>query len=466
MRRLTAALLSVVMTVTSGVLPAFSQGGGPLPLIRDAEIEHILASYATPVIQGAGLDVGAVRIHIVNDDTLNAFVANGQRIFVNTGLILATETPGQLVGVLAHETGHIRGGHLIATRDAISRAQTYSLVATLLGLAAVVAGASSGGNTQAGTAALLGGQAVGQQSFLQYSQLQESAADQTGAILMEKAGWSPRGLVEFLEILGRNEGALISSSDRFNRTHPLSEDRIARLKSRVEHSNLRDQKAPAEVTFAHRMMQAKIFGFIKKPDVTLRQYPVRDTSAPARYARAVAYHKQALTDKAIAEMDSLIAEQPDNAYFHELKGQILLESSRVDPAVVSLNRANDLLPHPTISALLARALVATGKPEDQQRAGSLLKAVVQLEPDHIGAWRTLSRIFGAAGNHGMASLTSAEAYFHAGQLPFALEQASRALRVLPQNSPAYYRASDIRNAVLNQTRPGETLSPGQGGDRR
>lgn len=423
--------------------PSYAQNRS-LNLVRDAEIEHILALYAKPVFRAANLDTRVARTYLVNDPTLNAFVAGGQRVFVFTGLILRTELPRQLVGVLAHETGHIRGGHLSRTADALANAQTISIIAALLGgLAAVAAG-----DGRAAGALIAGGSAAGTQSFLAYSRNQESAADQASVGLMEKAGWSPRGIVEFLKVLDEQDFLVgARGSNSYLRTHPVSYERIEALETRVAASPLYDQPDPPELIRAHNLMRAKLAGFVKDPKQVLRDYPMTDTSEVARYARSVALMRLARTDQALEDIDVLIADNPDNAYFVELRGQILLEGGRVAESLAPLRAAQERIQHAAVTTMLTQALISTNTPEADTEARKLLEEVIRYESDNAGAWRQLALVHGRKGDRGMSLLAGAEQYFHSGQFDFAEEQASRALTILPNGGPDYYRALDIQNAI-------------------
>jgi predicted Zn-dependent protease len=440
-------ILLVLFCMTFGAASASAQQGN-LPIVRDAEIEHILARYANPLFQAAGLQSGAVKTYLVQDDTLNAFVAGGQRIFVFTGLILATRHPGELVGVLAHETGHIRGGHLSRTRDAIASAQTISILAALLGGVAAVAS----GDGRAAGAGILGGGGAGQQFFLNYSRTQESAADQAAIKLMEKAGWSPRGMVDFLGVLDGQELILGQRGNPYLRSHPLGYERIQALEHLVQQSELRDQPAPAGLERAHRMMQAKLFGFTRSPAATMRRYPASDKSDPARYARSVALMKEARTDEAIAELQPLIDQEPLNPYLHELKGQILLEGGRVEESLPPLREATILSRHETIAVLLAAALIATETREGNDEALEILQRVLRTDRDIPSAWQQLAVVHGRRGDLGLSTLASAEQYLRSGQPKFAREQVDRALRALKPGSPEYFRAQDLELAVENLER--------------
>lgn len=435
-------LLLLALGFAFSAAPSRAQEGG-LPLVRDAEIEHILSRYATPLFKAAGLQSGAVKIYLVQDDTLNAFVAGGQRIFVFTGLILATRHPGELVGVLAHETGHIRGGHLSRTRDAISSAQTISILAALLG---GVAAAASGDGRAAG-AGVLGGGSAGQQFFLNYSRTQESSADQAAIKLMERAGWSPRGMVDFLGVLDSQDLLLGERGSPYLRSHPLGYERIQALGHLVQQSELKDRPAPDGFDRAHQMMQAKLFGFTRSPAETMRRYPSSDQSDPARYARSVALMKQARTDDAIAEIQPLIDREPLNPYLHELKGQILLEGGRVADSIVPLREASILSKHETIATLLASALIASESREANDEALEILTRVVRTDPDFPTAWRQLAIVHGRRGDIGLSTLASAEFYIRSGQPRFAKEQVERALGILKPGSPEYFTAQDLQIAA-------------------
>lgn len=433
--------------LTFGPTAASAQETG-LPIVRDAEIEHILARYATPLFKAAGLQSGAVKTYLVQDDTLNAFVAGGQRIFVFTGLILATRHPGELVGVLAHETGHIRGGHLSRTRDVIASAQTISILAALLG---GVAAAASGDGAAAG-AGILGGAGASQQFFLNYSRTQESAADQAAIKLMERAGWSPRGMVDFLSVLDSQDLLLGQRGNPYLRSHPLGYERIQALEFLVQKSSLRDQPAPDGFDRAHRMMQAKLFGFTRSPAATMQKYPLADDSDPARYARAVAFMKQARTAEAIAELQPLIDREPLNPYLHELKGQIYLEGGRVADSIPPLRQASILSRHETIAVLLASALIASQTREGNDEALAILQRVIRVDADFPAAWRQLAVVHGRRGELGLSTLASAEQYIRSGQPQFAREQVNRALRALKPGSPEHFRAQDLELAVENLER--------------
>ena len=439
-RSLTAVAVAVAFLaslVCSGP-ESWAQGRG-LALIRDAEIEHTIRLFATPAFQAAGLDLGSVQIHIVNDSSINAFVAAGQNVFINTGLIIRTENPNQLIGVIAHETGHIAGGHLARGEEAMRTAFYESILSMVLGAAAIVAG---GGN--AGSAIFAGGQQVAQRSFLQFSRTQESQADQAGVTFLTQSGQSGKGLLEFLQILQGQEALLSDRQDPYVLTHPLSRERIEALRNRVEQSPFFNRASPPEYVEMHKRMRAKLIGFLQPLGQVLRQYPETDQSLPARYARAIAYYRVPEFNKAIAELDSLLKDRPDDPYFLELKGQILLENGHVAESVPVYEASVKAAPNePLIRYALGQAQLSTEDAALTKTAIANLEQAVREDPDNPGAWYQLSVGYGRENNLGMAHLASAERAMLIGRPLDAKQQAERALSRLPVGSPAALRADDI-----------------------
>lgn len=442
MRSRILPLFIIFAIIFGNVRASWAQQGG-LSLIRDAEIEDTIRHYAAPVFEAAGLDAGAVSVHLVNNNQLNAFVAGGQRIFVFTGLLLRVETPNQLIGVLAHETGHISGGHLARTQDALRSATTASIITFILGAAALAAG---GG--QAAGAIIASGGAVGQRQFLKYSRTQEGAADQAAMTYLEATGQSGRGLAEFLDVLGDQEALVTSRQDPYARSHPISRERIAALSDRIRNSPYRDQPDTAENIMRLKRMQAKLYGFLKSKSRTLRKYPVSNQSLPARYARAIAYYRVPELDAALPEIDKLIAESPNDPYFRELKGQVLFENGRIAESVPPNEAAVKLKPQsPLLRFGLARAQIATGDPALNRAAIRHLEEVVRLDDEMPGAWAQLAIAYGRDGQLGLSALSSAEQFFLTGKKKDARQQAARAQKRLPEGSPGWLRAVDIENAA-------------------
>lgn len=434
---------TVVCALASGASDTAAAGGQSL--IRDAEIEHIIYRIAAPLFEAAGLDANAVRVHIVNDPTLNAFVAGGQRIFINTGLLLEVEDIGEIAGVVAHETGHISGGHLARTHDAMRNASATSILAMTLGAATVL-----GGQGEAGTAIILGGQQAATGSFLSYSRAQESSADQAAVEILSAAGETAEGLYTFLDRIWRREALAGSPQDPYLRTHPPTQDRLRFLRDRIARSDV-PSSASASAPALGRM-QAKIHGFLEPPDKTLRRYPESDRSVPARYARAAAYHRLGRLEQALAEADALIARDPNDPFFNELKGQILFESGKVREAVALHRTAVDLLPEsPLLRIGLAQAQIETND-------GSLLSAAIEHLEEAIRrdrhaplAWRQLAIALGRNGDIGLSSLASAEYNLLIGRPRDAARFAAKAERLLPEGSPGHLRSRDLMETTKAAT---------------
>lgn len=417
----------------------------PLSLIRDAEIETIIGAYATPLFAAARLDPAAVEIKIVKSPDINAFVAGGQRIFIFTGLLLAADRPDEIKAVIAHEAGHIAGGHLARLHDRLRHANTQAVVSTLIGVAAAI----GSGRVDAGAAAIAGGRQVAQRSLLQYSRTQESAADQAALAYLAATGSSPRGLLTFLEKLSDRETLLVGNGDAYLRTHPLARERVSLLRAQLDAAPTPEAQPDAEELLAFARMKAKLRGFLDEPAKTLRRYPATDSSQPARYARAIAYHRRAEIAKALAEIDGLLAEAPDDPFFHELAGQVLFEAGEAARAIVPLERAVEILPAPLLRFALARAQIATG---DARAAIGHLRAVVETDPDAVGGWRELAVAYGRDGQLGLSALASAEFSVRAGRQRDARHHAGRASRLLPEGSPGWLRAQDIETALAGKGR--------------
>jgi predicted Zn-dependent protease len=417
--------------------------GQPVSFIRDAEIEALIRRYATPLFNAAGLDAEAVRIYLVNDARLNAFVAGGQNLFINTGLLARASSPNQVIGVIAHETGHIAGGHLARTQEAMRNATAAMIIAMVLGAAAAAAG---GGNAAGGVIA--GGAAVGQRSMLAYSVAQESAADQAGLTYLERTGQSAQGIADFLRVLAEQDLLSPARQDPYLRTHPLTRSRIDTVESFLQHSKYRDAKDAPDLIEEHHRMQAKLHGFIDPPGRTFGLYKESDTSIAARYARAIAYYRVPDLPKALALVDGLIAQEPGNPWFHELKGQILFENGRLREALPSYEQALKLRPNAALLRVeLARVQIELGDPALNKTALAYLNDAVRREDRNSSAWRLLAIAYGREDNIGMSALSLAEGAMVSGDRRTAIQQATRATRLLPAGTPGRLRAEDIRETA-------------------
>jgi len=431
---------------------------GQIHLIRDAEIENTIRTFITPIWRVAGLDPEAVEIMIVNDNTLNAFVAGGQRIFINTGLLMRTERPAQLIGVLAHETGHIAGGHLARAQEELRNLSTMMILETLLGAGAMAGSALSGSGgsgsrnvvTNSGGGTPVPGSLL---SLLRYSQTQEASADQASITFMERAHISPRGTLEFLKILEKQERLSVGRPiNPYLTSHPLTPDRIAAFEDAVAHSPYANAPDPPQFVEMHQRMVAKLMGFVA-PDMALQRYPEGDRSVPARYARAIALYRQGNIGSALLTLDGLLKEHPNDPYFHELRGQILYENGRAAEAVPSYRRAVQLLPAAGILKVeLAHALIETNKPDNDREAVRNLEMAMQSESDNFELWLLQATAYARMGNEGMTSLARAELAILRGNRAEAIAHAKAAARQLPPNTPAWQRAQDIQAYVASRPR--------------
>jgi predicted Zn-dependent protease len=407
-------------------------------LIRDTEIEGIIHEWSEPVLDAMGLDPAEVEILLVNDNDLNAFATRGRIMGLNTGLILRTKSPNQLLGVIAHEAGHIKNRHTL--RDGARDAGMQPMIMTMaLGALAAIAGAPD-----AGAALLASSQYFGTLGALRNMQSQEGEADITGARALERAGESGRGMVEFFENFRSQE--IFSDQRRYPyfRSHPLSSQRIEALRPPVEAASNYDKRDSPERMAQHALVVAKIRAFMDAPNATLRDYPSSDVSLPARYARAIAWYRDGQTQKALDAVDVLLGEQPDNPYFWELKGQILFEEGRPAEALGAHEKSVELKPDaPLLRINLAHALIETNDPAQLAEAENQLKRAIALEKDNSLAWRLLSQAYASQGKEGEARLASAEYWFALRRPEQAAQFAMRARDMLDRSSIEWRRATDI-----------------------
>jgi predicted Zn-dependent protease len=408
-------------------------------IIRDTEIEEIIHKEVTPVIAASGLNPDDVHIYIINDNSLNAVTAGGQNIFLFTGMIEQTENPNQLMGVVAHESGHIAGGHLL--RNEMERAGLKPFLLTMgLGILAAAAGAPDVGGALIASSGYMG--ALGS---VGYSRSQEGAADQAGATALEKAGLSGKGLVDFFENYRYEEVFENARRDQYFQDHPLSEDRIQSLRKRVEAAAHYGVTDSPESIAQHELMKAKLSAFTEPPQQTFNKYPETDKSYVARYSRAIAYFMSTEPVQALKSLDSLLADYPNNPYLWELKGQVLFESSHPVEAEAAHRRSVELKPGaPILMMNLAQVLIVEGKPAQLDEAvADLRKALLIEKNDDAVAWRFLSQAYDAKNMPGEARLAAAEEHFAQGQMGDAKAFAMRARKDLKPNSAEWRRATDI-----------------------
>jgi len=416
--------------------PAAAQG---LLLLRDTETERALRSYEDPLLKAGGLDPAGVKIYLVNDPTVNSFVAEGQNMFIQSGMIMFARNSLELKGVMAHETGHIVAGHLSRDTAAIQKATIPMLLSMVVGIAAIAAGAG-----QAGMLILMGGQGLAQDQFNAFSRVQESTADQIALKLLNKTHQSPRGLLATFTRLADEEARAYDRMDPYASDHPMGRDRVADLESEVEASPYKDVPEDPAVEHEYEMIQAKLAGYIEPLPAVFNRYPVTDRSEPARYARAMAYSRKPDLPKALAEINSLIKDEPNNPYFYEVLGQIYVSMAKPELGVAAYQRSVDLMPDaPQLRVALGAAQLATERPALAKPALENLKVALQQEDDDPFAWYEAAQAYSQMGNEPMADLATAERYYSVGAYAPAAMFANKARHGLDQGSPDWQRANDI-----------------------
>ena len=429
---------ALVLLAPPGMTPAHAQNNAVFAL-RDTETEELLKSYEVPLARAAGLDVNAVHVYVLGDNEVNAFATDPEDIFILAGMLLYVRNPNELIGVMAHETGHLAAGHLLRGSDAMSKAMIPMLLSLVVGLAVMVAG---GG--EAGLAVMGIGQAIAEGQFVKFSQVQESSADQIGARLLNQTHQSPMGMYNTFVRFAQEEARASAHIDPYAADHPVGQERVSSLQDIVDSSPYRDVPDPPQSVRALSMVQAKLAGFILPVNEVLRRYPVTDTSATARYARAMAYMRKPELQHALDEINSLIKDEPDNPYFYEVLGQIHVMMAKPLLGVPAYQRAVSLKPQaPQLRAALATAQLATDDPALAPAALSNLKAALLVEPEDPFTWYEMAQAYSNMKNPPMADLATAESNYNGGNYRQAVVFAGRARRGLTQGGADWQRANDI-----------------------
>lgn len=408
-------------------------------ILRDAETEAFMADMSAPLVQAAGMEPRNVQVLVINDPEINAFVAGGQYVWVHSGLIAQADNVNQLQGVVAHELGHIEGGHVIRSAEGMKAATGITLLSLVLGAAAIAAGGA-----EAGMGILGMGQQAAMGKFLAFSRAQESSADLAGARYLSKAGLSGKGSLDFFKKLQNQEYRLaIPQDDSYGRTHPLSGERINVLREVYVVDPAWDRPVDPKLEARFERIKAKLVGFVSEPTQTLRKYPESDQSIPAHYARAYAWHKSAYPQKALEEVDALLAKAPHDPYFLELKGQVLLESGKPADAIPPLREAVQATNQPLIATLLGHALIATEDEANFAEAEKVLRNAIARDRENPFAWYQLGVVYEHRGDTPRAALATAERYSMMGQDEMALRSADAAMQGLKAGTVDYLRAQDI-----------------------
>jgi len=434
----------------ASIFTATAAAAQGLPLIRDAEIENLLKDYSRPIFKVAGLGSQNISMRIIHHDSFNAFVVDGHNVFVNTGTLAQAKTPNEVIGVIAHETGHITGGHLAQLRARIARDQTKAILLTVLGIGLMVGGAVSGSDSGrevggAGGGLALGGNEMIMRSLLSERRAQESAADQAGLHYLELTKQSGQGMLETFERFAQQEYVSATYQDPFVRSHPIATDRLSQLRNRVASSPYVNAKDPPELQLRHDMMRAKIAGYLDRPQAVFNRYPARDNSLPARYARAIARNCSGRCADAIGEVDQLLQEKPDNPYFWELKGNFYASVGKHHEAMVNLRKALQLSGggEPLMQAELAQSMISAEDNRLIDEAIGLLRRAILSDDGNAQAHRQLATALSRKGQEPQALLATAQAYMIEGNVKQAQIFAKRAQLKLPRGSPEWIRAEDI-----------------------
>lgn len=411
-----------------------------LSVLRDPDIEYALGQLAAPILKAAGLSPTRVDILVIDDAAMNAFVVDPNTIFIHSGLILRMDNPAMLQSVIAHEAAHIANGHLVRRPLNARNARTAAGLGTALAAAAgVIAGS---GEFAAGAAAGIQGAAM--QSFFAHTRAEENAADTSGLRFMAAAGVDLRGAVQVMDLFRGQEALSVSRQDAYARTHPLSRDRFRRIQQLANAQAETIAPDPhAEYWFARA--KGKLSAFQRSPKWTLTRAGESGFEDVKLMRQAVAYHQQADSRRALAAIDGAVALRPDDPYLHELRGQILMESRQVKPAVAAYARATNLAPNNAlILGSYGRALLADGQVE---KAVQVLESARSRDGRDPRVMRDLAAAHAKLGNNGMASVLTAERYALFGRLPDAKIHAERAVALLPRGSAAWQRAQDVLSAA-------------------
>jgi predicted Zn-dependent protease len=436
------AAISAIAILSTGPVRAQNPS---ISLIRDAETENDIRIMATPLWRAAGLQPDAVRILLVNDPTLNSFVGGGQNLFVNTGLLIRAANSGQLLGVIAHETGHMAGGHLARLPDAMRNAMIVSLLGMVLGAGAAVAG--HGGS--AGMGAMAGGSELGARDFFAFTRGVEDSADHAALGFLDRSKMSAKGLLQFMEVLEKEEFLSAASQDPYLRTHPLTSQRVDNVRNHVTSSPYSDVPPPPDDEAMFVRLRAKLIAFLQPPSGTLARYKESDTSVVARYARAIAYYRIPDLKHALPLINGLIAEHADDPYFYELKGQMLFENGKGAEAVEPYRRAVALLPTSALLKIsLAQVELESNDPSLVKPAVAILEDAKRTEADNSMLWRMMAVGYGRDDQVGMATAALAELALLENRNVDARDLARRAQKMLPNGSRGYLMAQDIETESL------------------
>jgi predicted Zn-dependent protease len=412
-------------------------------IVRDAEIETVLRSITDPIFKAANLDPKSIDVYIINNHEINAYVAGGNNIFINTGLLGMFDNPNVITGVLAHETGHISGGHLLKNMDESKNTAFKTTLGYMIGLAAAAAG-----SPQAGMAIASGAGQVAHRQMLKYTRSHEESADQAALNYLDRLHQSAKGLLELLQVLYGKETTLYGSLNPYTTTHPLSKERIEHVNDHLKKSPYSNTEPSADKVAAFGLAVTKLNAFLDPYEKTLKKYPESDNSLNAHYARSIAYYKIPKLDKSLAEINKLIELQPQNPFFHEMKGQILFENGKVMESIPYYTKAVDLMP----SSALLRIVLATAQISSENESmrtkaiANLEKALVK-EKNNAFAWNQLGIAYGRGNDLGMSNIALAEEAAVTGRKNDVKKFLAIAKQYVKPGSPAELKMKDLQSAI-------------------
>jgi len=429
----------VLLALAATLWSPIAQAQGAPSILRDAETEAMFADMSAGIIKASGLNPRDVQVVLVNDQSINAFDAGGQIVYIHSGLIQAADNANEVQGVIAHEVGHIADGHVITGEAAMKPAMKMTLLSMVLGLAAVAAGAGAAGMGIMGL-----GQSAAMGNYLAFNRVQEATADASAVRYLSDSGTSGRGMITFFKKLQQQEYRYRGEIDPFMQSHPMSGERIGNLSADIQASTAYTNRTDAALEERFRRVKAKLAGYVLPYASTLLLYPERDQSIVAHYARAYAYHKGGYPEKADAEAAALVTAEPNNPYFQEIVGQILLEAGKPKSALTPLRAATEgSRSNPLIATTFGHALIATEDKANLPEAIRVLRVATQRDDDNPWAWMQLGTAYEQSGDEPRAALATAERAQLMGDQRTAMQSARFAMAGIPANSADWIRAQDI-----------------------
>ncbi|SJZ56954.1 Putative Zn-dependent protease, contains TPR repeats [Consotaella salsifontis] len=449
--RFTSYLLALVFAFAPNAAMAI-QARGNVPVVRDAEIEGLVEDYVRPLLGAAGLSRSGIEVILVNDPGFNAFVS-GRRIFINTGTIAGSERPSETIGVLAHEIGHLAGGHQQRLREQLERASTIAMVATALGVGAIATGAATGQRevARAGSGIAAGTGDFARRLVARYQRGEETTADRAALTYLEKTKQSPKGLLDGFEGLMRSNMFSTSRGDAYLSSHPMPQDRLAFLQTAAKASPYYDKPEDPTLQERHDLARAKIAAYTGGAVAVQRLFAKQPFGLATRYGIAIATHLNGSPSDALTKFDALIQTQPKNPWFHEMRGEVLMRAGRAREAADAYRKAASLDKSKSgvLQAEIGQALVTGGDPKSMKEAVRLIKAGLQSDPDNPTAYRFLAMAYGRLGDVGAADLATAEGHWHVGAYRDAKVFAARAQQNLKPGTPLWRQAEDIINTKIS-----------------